>query len=365
VKLPFYLALILGASVVPGYAAYEAPVDRNTTLTVKYDRQGVPTSLKIWDGLSGGNDDSDPGKWGRNSLTCLSSSDNTNGACPTAPVWAIVGTASIPIKFTEKDTRVEKIINLSAYRIPGPGAGIYYPWSGVFTTYPGAARFYYSIPQSELAKLTAGTWRATLKQNLWQWSPQQVIKKWNADIILTVTDLNNQQIYFPAFPFAAPRIDLNLNNRPGTVNNIAASGSTTLDMCLYDGSNSSSNRIDMIFKDEGASAPGRPAGAFSVYRTGSDKTQPANRIDYMLNVINPTTGASEWAKNGTELNWSNTNQRNRLRQVVLPGVPGVSLCVPAPLTLNTPSFNLVDKAAGHYTGKLTIIYTPSTQSNVP
>lgn len=187
---------------------------------------------------------------------------------------------------------------------------------------------------------------------------------WTANIVLTVTDLNNQQVYFPAFPYSTPRVDLNLNNRPGTSKNTAASGSASLDMCLYDGSNSSSNRVNMLFSDEGAGATGRTAGLFSVYRSGADKTQAANRIDYQVSVINPTTGAAQAISNGTEISWTGTNRRNIQRQVVLPGVPGASLCVPAPIRLVTPAFNLADKTAGHYTGKLTIIYTPSTQSSV-
>ncbi|WP_340138573.1 CfaE/CblD family pilus tip adhesin [Pantoea ananatis] len=49
--------------------------------------------------------------------------------------------------------------------------------------------------------------------------------------------------------------------------------------------------------------------------------------------------------------------------MVLPGVPGTSLCVPAPLTLTTPRFKLSDKSSGQYSGKLRIVYTPTTQTS--
>lgn len=367
-KLFCYLGLILsalGAGVTPCYAVYEAPMARNTTLTAKYDRMAVPSSLTIWDKLSGGSDDTGEDKWTRNSLVCKSTSDSTYGACTnTKPVWgAPASDANITLKFMRDGTAAS--VNLTVVGLRNTGCGQFSASNAVkcadgrtFVT------FTYTISQSELAKITTpGVWRATLKQDLFQWV-STYLYTWTASIVLTVTDLNNQQIYFPAFPYSAPRVDLNLNNRPGTSKNTAASGTASLDMCLYDGSNSSSNRVSMLFSDGGESATGRAAGLFSVYRTGADKTQAANRIDYQVSVINPTTGAAQAISNGTEITWTNTNQRNIQRQVVLPGVPGVSLCVPAPIRLITPAFNLADKAAGRYTGKLTIIYTPSTQSNV-
>lgn len=157
-------------------------------------------------------------------------------------------------------------------------------------------------------------------------------------------------------------VNLNLN-AAGSAAMSTASGHNSIDMCLYDGSNSTSNRISLLFQDEGASAPGRPDGQFSVYRDGADKSSQGNRIDYAVSVINPTTGAPQAVQNGSEIIWTNTNARNILRKVVLPGVPGTSLCVPAPLTLTTPRFKLSDKSSGQYSGKLRIVYTPTTQTS--
>lgn len=365
-----------GTTITPSYAVYEPPMARNSSMIVKYDRMAVPSSVTIWDGLSGGRDDTDSQKWGRNTLVCKSSSDTTYGACNrTVPVWApgSPSDANIKLKFTLDGTATSidlNVVGRHAITKHTPYTWIYdYPAStAVGFNNPQRVvtnLFTYSLSQSELARLTTpGVWKATLKQDLWKWSMLSYLNTWTANITLVVTDLNNQQVYFPAFPHSTPRVDLNLNNRPGTSKNTAASGSVSLDMCLYDGSNSSSNRINMLFRDEGASAPGRDFGRFSVYRTGADKTQAANRIDYQVSVINPTTGATQAINNGTEISWTNTNLRRIERQVVLPGVPGVSLCVPAPMQLITPAFNLADKRAGNYTGKLTIIYTPSTQTNI-
>ncbi|MBP1000489.1 phage tail protein [Serratia fonticola] len=367
----FALACLASA---PCLAVYEAPMARNTTLTATYDRMSVPTKLVVWDNLSGGRDDTDGQKWGRNTLVSLSATDSTFGAGLTEPKWYDFNWQDIRLKFSREGTptSVDLIVRNAhtvTYLSPASCIGdrpVEFPASSA-TGCQGALEvtnlFSYYIAQGELAKLTLpGVWTATLKQNLMHWDPKTYLNLWTASIRLTVTDLKSQQIYFPAFPGTAPRVNLNLSNRPGTQNNTTAAGSASLDMCLYDGSNSSSTQINMIFRDEGAAATGRAEGMFSVYREGGDKGQASNRLDYRVSVVNPTTGAVQGISNGTEIVWNNTNKRNIQRQVVLPGVPGVSLCVPAPITLFTPTFRLADKAAGRYTGRLTVVYTPSTQT---
>ena len=160
------------------------------------------------------------------------------------------------------------------------------------------------------------------------------------------------QIYFPASPLAPPAVDLGLVQGPDKT----SSGTRQLDMCLYDGLNSTSKLISLTFQDEGAGAPGRRPGMFSVYRQGANKLKEADRLDYELSVINPGTGGAEAVTEGKEFFWAGMNNRRIQRQVVLPGIPGLSYCVPAPLTLRTPAFKLNGKNAGHYTGLLKVIY---------
>ncbi|MHA7845106.1 CfaE/CblD family pilus tip adhesin [Serratia sp. D1N4] len=302
-----------------------------------------------------------------NSLICYSENDATYGACPTKLIWySNVPANSLKLIFKhESNARVT--LNLSSIKERNSLAS----WRASATQ----RGFSVYIPASELNKLSLpGRWQARLEMRVMAWSNCDTHlttgcngfhrADWNANIVLDVTDLGRQQIYFPAFPNATPQVSLNLNNRPG-VQNTTASGTTSLDMCLYDGSNSSSNRLSLLFQDEGASASGRPAGQFSVYRQGADKNQAANRLDYQVSVINPTTGAVQNVSNGSEIIWTDTNRRNIQRQVVLPGGSGVALCVPAPITLTTPAFRLADKTAGRYTGSLRIIYTPTTQTGTP
>lgn len=341
------------------------PVNETTISSTTYDASSVPSILFIWNGQTKG-----AGSEARNvAMVCQSTTDTTHGACPTSPIFnsSIDGSGIITLRFRQDGTETVRDIVVNNIRYNGSSSRRPV-WNALHSGVGIAPEFSYWISQGNLRTLSPGVWRATLIMNYSNRDNAGTITSlgttWTANIVLTVTDLNTLQIFFPAFPYSTPKVDLNLNNRPGTSKNTAASGSAALDMCLYDGSNSSSTRVNMLFSDEGASAAGRAAGLFSVYRTGADKTQAANRIDYQVSVINPTTGVAQAISNGTEITWTDTNRRNIQRQVVLPGVPGMSLCVPAPIRLITPAFNLSDKAAGHYTGKLTIVYTPSTQSNV-
>jgi hypothetical protein len=164
------------------------------------------------------------------------------------------------------------------------------------------------------------------------------------------------QIYFPEFPSGSPRVNLMLQKATPS----SMEGTRTLSMCLYDGDDASSSRTTLTLMDEGSPAPGRPAGQFSVYRLGGNKTAQTDRVDYQVSIINPTTGAREQVSQGNAIVWNGTAKRAVQHLVSLPGIPGLSHCLPAPLTLRTPAFGIGDKSAGRYNGQLKIIYRPST-----
>ena len=354
------------------------PVAQNTVLTLGFDRSSIPARVVVWDKLPLGYDEKDPNKWSGNTLVCQDRADATYGACLTAPIFLsfLVRPTKITLNFTLAGTST-----VAALVVEGQKLGPNCTNNGSAEAYncPNAG-FTFTIPAAELKKLKpGGRWTATLKQNLMQWPLNNVcdgnwsnpdvgctnatlLFTWSAKITFNVTDYGSQQIYLPAFPTSAPVINLNLKTRPGASNGKSVSGSTSLDMCLYDGNNSASNRISLLLQDEGAAAAGRPAGQFSIYRRGGDKAKARDRLDYQVSVINPTTGAMQELTNGKEVVWSETNRRNIQRQVILPGISTPSLCVPAPLTLTTPTFSLADKTAGDYTGTLRIIYTPTTQT---
>lgn len=164
------------------------------------------------------------------------------------------------------------------------------------------------------------------------------------------------QIYFPDAPAGSPRVNLMLQKATPS----SMEGTKTVPMCLYDGDDASSSRTTLTLLDEGSPAPGRPSGQFSVYRLGGNKTVQTDRVDYQVSIINPTTGAREQVSQGNAIVWNGTAKRAVQQLVSLPGIPGLSHCLPAPLTLRTPAFGIGDKSAGRYSGQLKIIYRPST-----
>ncbi len=345
-----------------------------------------PARFDIWLHETGGYDTADPQKWGRNTLTCLSRTDTTYGACMNAPVWFSANPAApyaINLRFTHALT--SKTVDIKVY-------GDHYMFinNKVFTfasfvtggTVDIAAwnrepYFDFYIVKSELEKLALpGIWTATLKQNLRHWGSADCggnfndvnvgcpgylsIASWQATIRIEVVDPGNQQIYLPAFPHSTPIVNLNLTNFPGRPGGSEIQGENTLDMCLYDGKNSTSTRTYLRFEDDGLNASGRAEGAFSIRRRGGSQSDARDRLDYQVFVTNPVTGVTETVANGKSMVWQGTNDPQHLRQVVLPGGRESVLCVPAPIILKTPAFAASSKNAGDYTGTLRIIYTPST-----
>ncbi|MGT0442236.1 CfaE/CblD family pilus tip adhesin, partial [Shigella flexneri] len=63
-------------------------------------------------------------------------------------------------------------------------------------------------------------------------------------------------------------------------------------------------------------------------------------------------------RNNENMVWNSINLK-RVRPVVLPGIRYAVMCVPTPLTLAVDKFSVMDKQAGYYMGKLSVIFTPS------
>lgn len=382
------LLILLLASICFAEAQAGSPAGRNTSVAFAFDRQSPPARLDIWLHEPGGYDANDPQKWGRNTLTCQSRTDVTYGACMTAPVWSSAN-APVPnqiiLRFTHSishktvDVKVYGIKHMVIQGFTYTFASYVTAGSGDLPDWSSEPYFDFYIIRNELSKLNqAGIWTATLKQNLRQWGGvgtscggdfnnasigcpgYPTIASWQANLRIEVVDQGNQQIYLPAFPHSTPIINLNLTNLPGKPGGSEINGENSLDMCLYDGKNSTSSRVFLRFEDDGLSAKGRAAGAFSIRRRGGSQTDPRDRLDYQVSVTNPITGATEVVVNGKTLTWQGTNAPQYLRQVVLPGTHESVLCIPAPIILKTPAFAASSKNAGDYTGTLRVIYTPST-----
>ncbi|WP_241627623.1 CfaE/CblD family pilus tip adhesin [Rosenbergiella epipactidis] len=301
-------------------------------------------------------------------ISCNSTSDTENGACPIEGVYGPKISRSSPINtwgqiklsLHEKTTHQNIVVDIGALRW-SIGCDDRYPWDinqcKLVNTFPSII---VGMDSNTLKNIPAGIWEGHLILNQRDYtSPTNIVEQVGLKLTVEVTDSSKQLIYFPAFPTSDPRVDLNLNYRPGSRTNGAVSGTASLDMCLYDGG-TSAKLVQLQFQDESGGLIGKDSSLFTVYRDGADKNKVENTINYKLQVLNPTTGGHDEVLNGKAFVWKDANARNIQRNVVLPGIPGVSLCLPAPLTFITPAFNYAEKTTGHYTGVLKVIYSIST-----
>lgn len=350
------------------------PAPRSLTLERTFDRMNMPSQdISLWARETGGYDTNNRSLWGRNSWVCKSSSSSEHGKCKTKPVWGVSGTTTIPLLFTEKRSGMRVELNLMGYleknaHVDGCGWGTgphYQVYSATASTcevdgliFAESALTVY-IPASELKKIpVGGLWEASLYLQLTQWDPNIPLGDWNAWITLKVIDPDHVDIYFPAFGTASPLMELNLQPKGAPDGNAWASDYTLLDMCLYDGYNVNSTRYDVLIKDEGSPAPGRKSGDFSLYRDGATKGPEADRIDFHLKMKSPQSGSLIDVVNNEGMTWNDINQ-NYIRPVRLPSITTPVLCAPAPLAFIVDKFNVIDKSAGHYTGTVTVVFTPT------
>ncbi|QZN96416.1 CfaE/CblD family pilus tip adhesin [Symbiopectobacterium purcellii] len=331
----------------------DLPTSNTTTVTETMDTSSLPAPLYIWNkvivGSSTGTNSTNVG------MVCKSSTDSTNGACPTALSWTGLAPGFITLTFTQDRTGQTKTLTVAGVRNIG-SANSFKPWTGVNSGGLYAPILTYSIAQSELSSLTDGVWRATLVMDYYNYSPATYVATWTASITLTVTSESAQQVYFPAFASTDATVDLDVRGLLSTT----TSGSASLDMCLYDGANAAGKTIILSLSDQGASPSDRTSGLFSVYRTGGSAADAADRIDFAITVKNPVTRAAQTVKNGESITWTAPDGGFTARLVTLPDYTTSTYCVPAPLTFTTQTFKPSTKHSGDYTGTVTVTYTPST-----
>ena len=177
----------------------------------------------------------------------------------------------------------------------------------------------------------------------------------SANITLNTLDPNHIDVFYPEFAHATPRVQLDLHPT-GSVNgsNYAQDqdhvGHVRCTMVL--------TVMPSVMKScsevEGRPAAGRRDGYFSIYRQGGTTTDEGERIDYRVRMHNPETGGQIDVRNNENMVWNSINLK-RVRPVVLPGIRYAVMCVPTPLTLAVDKFSVMDKQAGYYMGKLSVI----------
>ena len=372
------LLLLLSTSLLtmPGaYAERVEPTGRDTPVIATFDKSSLPSQIDIWHHESGGHDPDTPDEWGHNNWVCLSSSSAEYGACPTTSTWNDNGTTLLPLIFTEQRSHMSVTLNLQGYHsvqiTSGGGCGeMGTKLVNAATTSSCSGRagdealLYISIPPDELAKIPAGgIWQADLKMSLMQWvkqsGPSNKLADWHARITLNVTDNNNQQIYLPEFGQAAPLVNLNMRPLPGNgINKVSVIGSASIDVCLYDGYNANSSAFMLTINDSYTGQGNRTMTDFSLVRQGGNESNDRDRIDYLVDILNPDTNTIQTVTRGTQMTFTKIQQAH-IRQVHLPGLPQPVICVPAPLTLSTQMFEINSKNAGGYRGTLELNFTPS------
>ncbi|KWA12771.1 CfaE/CblD family pilus tip adhesin [Burkholderia territorii] len=371
------LAAALGVVALDARADMEAPASRNDTVQATYDRGTQPGDVVIFDDVSGGYDTSDPRKWSTNAWKCKSTTDTSTGACATQLLWQ--GWASstvIKLLFKEAKTGATAVLNLQGSRrvvyhldcnnnVQTPvkaelrqaiqvATDFYRPACPKITS--TGAVLNVEIPAAELKKLpSGGEWNANLVLDMRSWAHEQTISVFKAAITLNVTDKNNIQVYLPEFTNATPVVDLKLRTLP---NGSRLSGTSNVDMCLYDGYNSQSTWFDVTASD-GLTIDRRDQGSYSVLLESDKSGAYASRVDY--NVSLTYAGKKIALPNNETVRLQSVNN-SAGRTVSLAGISVPVVCTPTPLTLETPEFQSVWKRPGKYSNKLTITFTPSSES---
>ncbi|KVN24864.1 pilin protein [Burkholderia pyrrocinia] len=374
------LAAALSAIALDASAAAQQPADRNDTVEATLDRGAPQGDVMIFNSASGGYDTADYKRWGRNSWTCKSATATTTGACATEPSWIVAGdSTTIRLAFKEEKTGATTVLNLhgksvysrhldcsgnaapevmSIARTPIEMAQSSFVSSCPNTGWDGR-KLFVKIPAAELKNLpSGGTWKANLQLNLKLWSTATsppTIAVFKAAIKLNVTDKNNIQIYLPEFTSATPVVDLKLRTLP---NGSRISGTSNVDMCLYDGYNAQSTWFDVSASD-GLTIDRRDKGSYSVLLDKDKSGDYASRIDYNASLT--YAGQKIALPNNETVRLQGVNN-SAGRSVSLPGISVPVVCTPTPLTLATPEVQSAFKRPGKYSNKLTITFTPSSAS---
>lgn len=205
------------------------------------------------------------------------------------------------------------------------------------------------LESSELAKLVAGRWDATLEMTLRSHPAGGELATYKFAFDLTITDRDRANIYFPASDNITPLVNLNVAYLP-VPSPPHVEGGTSLDMCLYDGLGSQIPYLEVTIRDDGKDAPGRAPGMHSVWHHAGGRGDDS-RLDYSITLD----------YGGVPLKMdNNVTQRllgidtTQLRLVVLPGMSQPVYCVPAPLKLTVPRVLASSKLAGYYEGRMII-----------
>lgn len=342
-----------------------APSSRSERVQLFYDRSAVPGDEQLLLArtiFAHSYDERD--NYGRVYLTCKSNDDSALGRCPTADTGEPSGNeSSVNLRFVERRSGLRTELNVKGHLLR-----IYKTWdcsrdfwsdviTPLWTSTEAVCTGYGSagtggallLESSELAKLVAGRWDATLEMDLRSYPDGGALATYKFVFDLTITDYDRASIYFPASDNVTPLVNLNVGYYP-VPSPPHIYGGTALDMCLYDGLGSQIPYLEVRIRDDGREASDRAPGMHSVWHHAGG-SGPESRLDYRISLNH----------GGTPLPMDNNVTRQLLgidttllRLVVLPGMSQPVYCVPAPLTLDVPRVLASSKLAGYYEGRMII-----------
>lgn len=337
------------------------PTDQSRDIVMSWDRSAVPGDVELWAPRTVLGFSHDVAmKYGQIHVVCESASDSEFGRCPTEGDSSIVsGPSEVALRLVEIRTGLQ-----AELRLLGSLQRILSDWTCSPDYWDSSQRalyeaFYYTcgidqpigtgarlaLPPSELARLVAGHWKATMRLNIKADPAAAPVATATFNFDFTVTDYDANSIYFPAFDTVAPLVNMDLRYDP--IKQMVG-GRKQLEMCLYDGLGSQSEFLGVTVRDSGPRPP--PGSDFAVWHRdgGSDDRQ---RLDYHVSLN--YGGRDIRMRHGVEELLHGIDSAE-LRLVKLPGISQPVYCVPTPLTLLTPPTPVASKRPGLYEGELTV-----------
>ncbi|HBL9990230.1 TPA: hypothetical protein LT039_004254 [Salmonella enterica subsp. enterica serovar Sternschanze] len=287
-------------------------------------------------------------------IACFSEDNPETGACPSKVKWGS-GSAkdSLLLRFTEKRTGLQHVaivkgsVVTACGRYDGFVGGTY----GCYDT----IKYTIYLPESSLKEFpVGGVWTAHLKLNVETSNSGPTGAVWNFDIVLHATDNKNIKIWLPQFHGSTANVVMPVMpaywafNKPGQV-----SAEKVIETCLYDGYSSNSKSFEVTLNSNYT----EPATQDFLLQNSSAPT--SKPLHYQVIASPPgQAGTMQRLKPGVTQTYVGINTAN-IRQVLMPGLQTPVACVPWPIRIKLLPFDLSRQAAGHYSGTLSIIFTPS------
>ncbi|RIA33668.1 CblD-like pilus biogenesis initiator [Stenotrophomonas sp. AG209] len=337
------------------------PVDQSRDIVMTWDRSAMPGDVELWAPRTVLGFSHDLAmKYGQIHVVCGSASDSEFGKCPVDGEPGVsLGSSNVDLLFVEQRTGLRSELRAQGYlqRVMSDwicavdywdtlrrqlNASFWYICS---SGQPVGTGVHLELPATELSRLVAGHWKATMRLNIKADPAAAPAATAVFNFDFTVTDYDAISIYFPGFDGVAPLVNMDLRYDP--IRKVVA-GRKDVDMCLYDGVGSQSEFLGVTVRDSGPRPP--PGRDFAVWHQdgGSDDTQ---RLDYQVGL---NYGGNLLAMKHGEEQLLRGIDSAQLRMVLLPGISQPVYCVPTPLTLETPPTPIASKRPGLYEGGLTV-----------